>query len=792
MKQQVADGKISINPEKIKCEISKNLFGLFFEDINNGLDGGLYGELIKNGSFEFTEHMEAWTSKIEGDGEVEVLSKGGLNSINPNYIKLNCKSGKVEISNSGFSGIATKKDEDYRISFYAKGENKSIGLELINESDVTVFNEKASLSDNWEKYTIITTAKESSKKASFKIVLDEEGEVFLDFISLFPVDTFARRENGFRKDLAQTLSDIKPSFFRFPGGCIVEGKSMDNAYLWKPTIGDLTKRRGNQNLWGYFQSFGTGYHEYLQYCEDIGSEPVPILNVGMACQARRGIHAPMEDLDIYIKDALDLIEYCNGSTETIWGAERAKNGHPKPFNLKFLGIGNEQWGEEYYPRYEKFYDVVKEKHPEIQYIFASGPFADGFLYNDAWAWAKKSGKVDIIDEHYYMAPDWFLQNINRYDEYDRKGPKVFAGEYAAHNSKRRNNLEVALAEAAYMTGLEKNSDIVVMAAYAPLLAKYDEFQWAPNLVWFNNETVIKTPSYHVQSLFGNNKGDKIVESSLQVKEFKEKKDQFIKGGVGLGSIDTSVLYKDFKVTSLKGEVLFEDKLSSENDIWNKVSGLWETTDKGFEQKSLEGKHLAIVENEKWTSYIVNVKAKKTDGLEGFLLIAGAKDKENYYVWNLAGWQNKFSAVQRVSALVGYEVTSMDPIEIENDKWYDLSLKVEGKTITCYLDGKEIHKVYDEIDYKELNQTVSIKDHEIIIKTVNTSEYDYFLNVEINSPFEIMGLADVITLKGNKVDENSLEDPLKIEPKYSSIDYAGKNFNYSFEKNSLTIIKLKRI
>ena len=793
MKNQVTDGKISINLDQTKCEISKNLFGLFFEDINNGLDGGLYGELVKNGSFEFPENMDAWTSCVEGKGEVTVLSEGGLNTINPNFINLSCIEGKVEISNSGFSGIVIKKDEEYRVSFYGKApKGEKVEILLVNEEGKVAFSERIALTDKWEKYTFVAKAMEQGKKCLLKIVLSETGGANLDFISLFPVDTFCKRENGFRKDLAQTLAHIKPSFFRFPGGCIVEGKSMDNAYLWKPTIGDLTQRRGNQNLWGYHQSFGTGYHEYLQYCEDIGAEPVPILNVGMACQARRGIHAPIEELDIYIQDALDLIEYCNGSVETKWGAERAKNGHPAPFNLKFLGIGNEQWGEEYYPRYEKFYDVVKGKYPEIQYIFASGPFADGFLYKDAWAWAKKSGKADIIDEHYYMAPDWFLQNINRYDNYDRKGPKVFAGEYAAHNSKRKNNLEVALAEAAYMTGLEKNSDVVVMAAYAPLLAKYNEFQWAPNLIWFNNEQVVKTPSYHVQALFGHNKGDKVVESSLLLNEVKEEKDQFIKGGAGLGSIDTSVVYKDFTIKSLDGELLFEDKLQSENDIWNKVTGDWKITDTGFEQTNIEGKHLAIVENPEWTSYIVNVKAKKTGGLEGFLVVVGAKDKENYYVWNLSGWQNKFTAIQRVSALVGYEVTSMDPMEIENDRWYDLSVKVQGKTITCYLDGKEVHNMYDEIDYKDINQTVSIKDNEIIVKTVNTSEFDYVLDVEIKSKHDISNLAEAIVLKGNKVDENSLEEPLKITPKCGSIDYASKNFTYNFEKNSLTIIKLKKI
>ena len=620
-------------------------------------------------------------------------------------------------------------------------------------------------------------------------MLNEKGIADLDFISVMPVETFANKKNGMRKDMATSLKDIKPAFFRFPGGCIVEGKTMDNAYLWKETIGDLTERRGKENLWGYHQSFGVGYHEYFEFCEDIGAEPVPILNVGMACQARKGIHSHIEDIDIYIQDALDLIEYCNGDISTKWGEQRAKNGHPEPFNLKFLGIGNEQWGDDYYPRYEKFYDVVKEKYPNIKYIFASGPFADGFLYKDAWKWAKKSGKADIIDEHYYMAPDWFLQNINRYDDYDRNGPKVFAGEYAAHNSQRKNNLEVALAEAAYMTGLEKNSDVVVMAAYAPLFAKYNEFQWAPNLIWFNNETIVKTPSYYVQNLFGNNVGEIVVTSELELLEQKEKRDSFIKGGVGLGSIDTSVEYKEFKVTSLTGEVLYEGDFSNDLENWIKVSGEWTFNDKICTQSNLEGKHIAVIENPSWSSYIVSVKAKKIDGVEGFLLIGGAKDKENYYVWNLAGWQNQYTAIQRVSALVGYEITSMDSVNIENNKWYDLSMKVVGKTITCYLDGKEVHKVYDEIDYKDINQVVSINEDEIIIKTVNTSNVDY--NLEINlKGLNVEGKsAEIITLKGDKLDENTLESPEKIRPIISNISKISNKFEYNFEKNSLVIIKI---
>ncbi len=784
------DGVLNIDLTNEKCKVSNNLFGLFFEDINNSLDGGLYAELVRNRSFEFEDAFEGWNEVILGVGKTEILSNESLNKKNPNYLRINCEEGSIGVANGGFGGFFLKKDTKYRISFYGRSStNSTVEFFLQNENGIKCCGESFKLSNDWIKYEKIVKVEKESKEGVLRIMLNEKGIADLDFISVMPVETFANKKNGMRKDMATSLKDIKPAFFRFPGGCIVEGKTMDNAYLWKETIGDLTERRGKENLWGYHQSFGGGYHEYFEFCEDIGAEPVPILNVGMACQARKGIHSHIEDIDIYIQDALDLIEYCNGDISTKWGEQRAKNGHPEPFNLKFLGIGNEQWGDDYYPRYEKFYDVVKEKYPNIKYIFASGPFADGFLYKDAWKWAKKSGKADIIDEHYYMAPDWFLQNINRYDDYDRNGPKVFAGEYAAHNSQRKNNLEVALAEAAYMTGLEKNSDVVVMAAYAPLFAKYNEFQWAPNLIWFNNETIVKTPSYYVQNLFGNNVGEIVMTSELELLEQKEKRDSFIKGGVGLGSIDTSVEYKEFKVTSLTGEVLYEGDFSNDLENWIKVSGEWTFNDKICTQSNLEGKHIAVIENPSWSSYIVSVKAKKIDGVEGFLLIGGAKDKENYYVWNLAGWQNQYTAIQRVSALVGYEITSMDSVNIENNKWYDLSMKVVGKTITCYLDGKEVHKVYDEIDYKDINQVVSINEDEIIIKTVNTSNVDY--NLEINlKGLNVEGKsAEIITLKGDKLDENTLESPEKIRPIISNISKISNKFEYNFEKNSLVIIKI---
>ena len=524
--------QIAIQVNQPGAEISPNMFGLFFEDINFGADGGLYPERIKNRSFEFTEPLAGW-SKIDnfaGQGELIVRSDDGLNEDNPHYLRLHVVDpAGFGITNAGFRGIGVRAGDEYVFSAWVRTSGtgpKAIhatlvgtGARKLGDASLTSFG------DHWKKYEAVLKASATEPRAQIQLTFDGTGDIDLDMISLFPRNTWKNRANGLRPDLVQLLADMKPGFLRFPGGCIVEGRRLALRYQWKKTIGDLSERRAIVNRWNdefsatrptpdYYQSFGLGFYEYFQLAEDIGASPLPILNCGMACQFNSSELAPMDQLDPYIQDALDLIEFANGGLDTKWGGLRAAMGHPEPFHMKMIGVGNEQWGAAYLERYKVFNTAIKSKHPEITIITSAGPFPEGPEFEYLWK-NMRSLKADIIDEHYYRAPQWFLDHADRYDKYDRNGPKVFAGEYAAQSvavasPENRNTWGTALAEAAFMTGLERNADVVRMASYAPLFAHVDAWQWTPDLIWYDNLRSYGTPNYYVQKLFSTNLGSRIL------------------------------------------------------------------------------------------------------------------------------------------------------------------------------------------------------------------------------------------------------------------------------------------
>lgn len=485
--------------------ISPLLIGAFYEDINHSADGGLYAELVENRSFEFKNKLDSWRTQ----GDVSTKSEDSLSSTNPTYVRLtSSEEGKeAKLSNDGYKGITVKEGNSYDFSLWARKIDNfdgEVSIELQDEKGSAISNVISikPTTDSWAKYEMEIEVKSSSSKAVLVVYLKAKGSVDLDMISLFPQDTWMGRKYGLRKDLVQLLADMKPKFLRFPGGCIVEGNSVENMYNWKDTIGPVEERKQNTNLWGYYQSYGLGFYEYFTLSEDLGAEPLPVVNVGMTCQVRNGRSVADEKLDKYIQDALDLIEYANGDLSTTWGKKRADSGHPQSFNLKYLAVGNEQWGNEYFENFTKFKKAINEKYPYIKIITAVGPSASGDSFNQAWNFVKKNAKDTIVDEHYYMEPNWFLTNTNRYDRYDRNGAEVFVGEYASQS----NTFRSALAEAAYITGIEKNSDIVKMASYAPLFAKADDYQWTPNLIWFNGDKSYGSPNYYVQKLFSTNTG----------------------------------------------------------------------------------------------------------------------------------------------------------------------------------------------------------------------------------------------------------------------------------------------
>ena len=527
-----AQSAITILANKPVADISPTMWGIFFEDINFAADGGLYAELVKNRSFEFYNPLMGWT-EIKGEdkkGKILVINIAGKSPQNTRIARITVDPEKSSfgISNEGFRGIGVKKDNIYHFSILAQKSPESdvkirvdlVGADGIKLGGTTV----GGIGDKWAKYAGSFRSSATDPKARLDVIFEGKGAIDVDMISLFPKDTWKNRSNGLRADLVQMLADLKPGFVRFPGGCIVEGHELETRYQWKKTIGSVENRTPAVNRWNtefkhratsdYFQSFGLGFYEYFLLAEDLGAEPLPILNCGMACQYNTAEVAPLDALESYIQDAVDLIEFANADTTSQWGRVRAGMGHPAPFNMKLLGIGNEQWDEQYIERYTAFAKVLQQKYPNVQLISAAGPSPDGARFTYAWNELRRLN-ADLIDEHYYQKPEWFLANASRYNQYDRKGPKVFAGEYAAHGNdleapEFKNTWFSAVAEAAFMTGPERNADVVRMSSYAPLLAHVEAWQWRPDLIWFDNLRTVATPNYFVQQLFSTNSGTTVV------------------------------------------------------------------------------------------------------------------------------------------------------------------------------------------------------------------------------------------------------------------------------------------
>lgn len=512
------------------------MYGIFFEDINYAADGGLYGELVKNRSFEFPDALMGW----KAFGKFEVKNDGPFERC-PHYVVLGYSGhndAATGLQNEGYFGIGIEKAEDYRFSVWAKAVSgdATVEVSLVDENTMEEHQEFATAElkvsgNEWKKYELVLKPAKTVQKANLRLLLKGKNSVALEHVSLFPKHTFKDRDNGMRRDLAQALYDLHPGVFRFPGGCIVEGSSLEQRYQWKNSIGPVENRPLNGNRWlstfnyrlfpDYYQSYGLGFYEYFLLSEDIGAEPLPVLNVGMACQYQNWnnpkAHVPVDSLQPYIQDCLDLIEFANGDVNTTWGKKRAEMGHPAPFNLKFLAVGNEQWDNLYYERLRPFVKAIKAKYPNIKLIGTSGPDSEGEMFDKGWK-AMKELKADLVDEHFYRDEHWFLSHGLRYEGYDRKGPKVFAGEYACHGKgKKWNHFETSLYEAAFMTDLERNADVVDMATYAPLFAHVDGWQWRPDMIWYDNTRMFKTVSYYVQQMYACNKGTNVLPLTMNGK-----------------------------------------------------------------------------------------------------------------------------------------------------------------------------------------------------------------------------------------------------------------------------------
>lgn len=529
-------GDLNLSLANTGKTVAPNMYGIFFEDINFAADGGLYAEMVKNRSFEFPNRLQGWRAA----GQFEVRDDGPFEK-NPHYVRLNY-SGHSEkytaLENDGYFGMGLKDGAEYRFSVWARSPQGGEGKISVELCDLSSMEEEQAVavetidvnSKEWTKYSVILNPSRGLAKSTLRLFLEGATTVDVEHVSLFPVDTWMGHENGLRKDLAQALYDLHPGVFRFPGGCIVEGADINTRYSWKNSVGPVENRPLNENRWestfkyrffsDYHQTYGLGFYEFFQLCEEIGADALPVLSCGLACQFQNSdpsAHQPLDELQPFIDDALDLIEFANGSVDSKWGKLRADMGHPAPFNLKYLAIGNEQWDQIYIDYVTPFLEQLRSKHPEIKIIGTAGPYASGEYFDFLWPEMRRLG-ADLVDEHYYCPESWFLHNADRYDSYDRSGPKVFAGEYACHGAgKKWNHYETSLYEAALMTGLERNADIVRLATYAPLFAHYDGWQWRPDMIWYDNFTTVKTVSYYVQQLYSLYKGTDVLDITMDGK-----------------------------------------------------------------------------------------------------------------------------------------------------------------------------------------------------------------------------------------------------------------------------------
>ncbi len=845
--------------------ISDLLFGVFFEDINFAADGGLYAEMVSNRSFEFSELArgdQLYGYEIVGNAAAEVKindTDGCLNENNVNYLVLSNPSDIPSgISNRGFlEGMAVKQDETYKFSVYAKALNGYSGGVIVRLSvgDSTAAEARITqINNEWQKYELELTSSITAVENVRIELLIENGKAAFDMVSLFPAETFNNRENGLRSDLCEALESLQPKFVRFPGGCVIEGYDKDTEYNWKDSIGadrdgepllwngvygDVAARKQGINIWTDlgttddpypgFMSYGLGFYEYFLLCEDLDASPVPVLNCGLACQmrGRGGVDMNGHEFARYIRDMLDLVEFCRGETNTKWGAVRSSMGHPEKFELKYICIGNENEGEDYYRRYQAFrdaFDHAAAEQPElyrgIELIYSAGA-ADaihGGNYIKSYEYAKEHIYDDdvlsfagAIDQHYYNDPEWFLQNSDYYDEinYTRDAAEmtdtvyggaipVFLGEYAA----RSNTMKAALAEAAYMTGLERNGDIVRMAAYAPLFGNSTASHWRPDLIWLNNSNVSPSVNYFVQKMFMNNTGASVLDSRLL---FAGTEQPELKGRVGVGTWYTEASFDNVKVVDNKtGKTLLSDDFTVPDFLLRWVNA----NDGNFKVK--DGKlfhvgkdmnysdigdvaYLGVDDN--MSDYTYTVEATKLDGEEGFLIPFAVQDERNNYFWNLGGWQNTVSCLQRMAdgEKSGQILKTVKPFTAEPGKTYNLKVIVSGTVVKCYVDN-ELYIDFDTANPAEAEayQIVSrAANGDVIIKLVNVT------GVERTFAMNISGLnkcekAGCMQLYGDsETDENIPGVPEKCSITEFELDIPGGKFNFTVPKYSVTILRISQ-
>ena len=755
-----------------------DFYGVFFEDINHAADGGLYAEMIRNRSFEFSpidnptyNGLTAWTA-YEPDGtkvSLSISNKASASVKNPHYLVLDVKTdGKdAGVKNEGYnSGIPIYDGKKYILSLRARAEKEtSVKVAIVSAAGQIYDSVTFSIGSEWSEYRGVFEATVDDFSSKLLISMDKSGKACFDFVSMFPEETFMGRENGLRRDIAEYIAALKPKFVRFPGGCLVHDGSLnkddrDSAYRWKNTLGDVKERPARRSNWRYNQSLGLGYYEYFLFCEDIGAEPLPVLPAGYNPHSGQGV--PIDELDEWIDDALDLIEFANGDKETEWGGIRASLGHTEPFGMKYIAIGNEEVGQGFFDRYDHFHKAIRAKYPDIKIINSAGPFNHGSEYDRGWASAEKNGS-DIIDEHYYMTPEWFITNYRRYANFSEDGTKVFLGEYASWDNKYYN----AVAEAAFMTGLENAAHAVELVCYAPLLCNVQYVNWEPDMIWFDNHRVFGSANYYVQKLFMNNLPSYLLETE---KEGLDKcvimgKDH-IDGDIEIEADRCSACFRDIKITDEE-----TGKLEKYDDIMliNEKRSL----------SNIASRH-----------YILELTAVRNYGDLGFKIAFGVKGEREKIVWSIGGWQNQDCCIDKYEGHASCLTQSR--FSVETGIEYRLKLDIEGRRIITYVNGIKMNDIEDKIQInEELYFTAGIDEDngDVIVKAVNVNETT--VNAAVQSPFTSRVQADIEELSGHSRDDvNSFEEPEKVYPRSETVYGEHGIIEYEFPPLSVTIFRIR--
>lgn len=811
------EATIRIDLARRGADIPASMYGIFFEEINHAGDGGLYAELIQNRGFEDSSVPEGYTVKgdrifppadrtnhltgarphpdlsfrwnpdpipawrfeqLEGSGaSAELTREYPLNEASPTALKVTLpEKGRIALSNCGFWGMNIEKGKGYYLRMNTSNGNRFEGraiLKLVAEDGTELCNRPLAIDPDrtWCEYTGQLTATGSDPHARFVIELEGTGTLLLDYVSLFP-ETFRNRINGLRKDIAQTLEALHPAFVRWPGGCIVEGIDLSNRIEWKKTIGDPKNRPGIYDTWGYRATMGFGYHEFLQFCEDIRAAGMFVCNAGIGCQGRVGDACREEDLDAFIQDALDAIDYALGDGTTEWSRKRVENGHPEPFPLQYVEIGNENWGPVYEKRYDRFYRAIKAKYPRLTLISTLGLGGQ-----------HRHERVDMIDPHWYVAPEFFLSSSRLFDQQERGGYAVYVGEYAVNQQVGGGNLLGALAEAAFLSGMERNSDLVKMASYAPLLENVNDRVWPTNLIWFDSHRVMGRSSYHVQKMYAENRPDYNTAT-----EFEQPRNGVqVSGRIGLGGWNTDNEYRELKVTLPDGRVIEADMERG----WTPKGGTWSAADGTLSQEGPGVMRWSIWDSpEEFSDCSISVKARKKSGDEGFILYFGMQG-ETGYVLNIGGWSNQTTAFQHMVGADMPQIPNNIAQQVETGRWYDIRIDIHGDSFTYSLDGKRMLEARIEQSRQYVVSGYDETTGEEVIKFVNATEKPFTARIELAGAESVgrTGKAIVLT-SGDPSDENSLDNPEKVVPEERVYKGFSDRFTYTFDPWSFTVLRIK--